>query len=144
MRGIFKIKLYLFEFDDNFKSSTINTLFDEIEEDIEIKNSNVSDEPVLLNTPLSDKVAQEDNNDEIDAFLAMEVSSNFEEDFNFPCHRKMIRANQVQLSSPLPVSLFTLRIVSPLKRDRIFLVPEDLIPQGVEMMFQKMKLLRLP
>ncbi|GJW92745.1 reverse transcriptase domain-containing protein [Tanacetum coccineum] len=51
------------------------------EENFQIKNSNVSDEPVLLNTPLSDKVAQEDNNDEIDAFLAMEVSSNFEEGY---------------------------------------------------------------
>ncbi|GKC53915.1 hypothetical protein Tco_1076660 [Tanacetum coccineum] len=74
----------LFEFDDNFKSSTINPLFDEMEEDVEIKNSNVSDEPVLLNTPLSDKVecfAPEDDNDEIDAFLAMEVSSNFEEGY---------------------------------------------------------------
>ncbi|GJW09949.1 reverse transcriptase domain-containing protein [Tanacetum coccineum] len=71
----------LFEFDDNFKSSTINPLFDEMEEDVEIKNSNVFDEPVLLNTPLSDKVAQEDDNDEIDAFLAMEVSSNFEEGY---------------------------------------------------------------
>ncbi|GJY81051.1 reverse transcriptase domain-containing protein [Tanacetum coccineum] len=73
----------LFEFNDNFKSSTINPLFDEIEEDVEIKNSNVSDEPVF-NTPLSDKVecfAPEDNDDEIDAFLAMEVSSNFEEGY---------------------------------------------------------------
>ncbi|GJS94494.1 reverse transcriptase domain-containing protein [Tanacetum coccineum] len=74
----------LFEFDDNFKSSTINPLFDEMEENVEIKNSNISDEPVLLNTPLSDKVecfAPEDNNDEIDDFLAMEVSSNFEEGY---------------------------------------------------------------
>ncbi|GKF33486.1 reverse transcriptase domain-containing protein, partial [Tanacetum coccineum] len=71
----------LFEFDDNFKSSTINPLFDEMEENVEIKNSNISDEPVLLNTPLSDNVAQEDNNDEIDDFLAMEVSSNFEEGY---------------------------------------------------------------
>ncbi|GKE76644.1 hypothetical protein Tco_1542764, partial [Tanacetum coccineum] len=74
----------LFEFDDNFKSSTINPLFNEMEENVEIKNSNVSDEPVLLNTPLSDKVesfAPEDNNDEIDDFLAMEVSSNFEEGY---------------------------------------------------------------
>ncbi|GJX01347.1 reverse transcriptase domain-containing protein [Tanacetum coccineum] len=50
----------------------------------EIKNSNVSDEPVLLNTPLSDKIkcfAPEDNNDEIDDFLAMEVSSNLEEGY---------------------------------------------------------------
>ncbi|GJU02912.1 hypothetical protein Tco_1113250 [Tanacetum coccineum] len=48
------------------------------------KNSNVSDEPVLLNTPLTDKVesfAPEDDIDEIDAFLAMEVSSNFEEGY---------------------------------------------------------------
>ncbi|GJY76229.1 reverse transcriptase domain-containing protein [Tanacetum coccineum] len=54
------------------------------QENVEIKNSNVSDEPVLLNTPLSDKVecfAPEDNNDEIDDFLAMEVSSNLEEGY---------------------------------------------------------------
>ncbi|GJZ03746.1 reverse transcriptase domain-containing protein [Tanacetum coccineum] len=74
----------LFELDDNFKSSTINPLFDEMEENVEIKNSNVSNEPVLLNTPLSDKdecFAPEDNNDEIDDFLAMEVSSNLEEGY---------------------------------------------------------------
>ncbi|GJT28416.1 reverse transcriptase domain-containing protein [Tanacetum coccineum] len=74
----------LFKFDDNFKSSTINPLFDEMEEDVKIKNSNVSDKLVLLNTPLSDKVecfAPKDDNDEIDAFLAMEVSSNFEEGY---------------------------------------------------------------
>ncbi|GKE54109.1 reverse transcriptase domain-containing protein [Tanacetum coccineum] len=74
----------LFEFNDNFKSSTINPLFDEMKENVEIKNSNVSDELVLLNTPLSDKVecfALEDNNDEIDDFLAIEVSSNFEEGY---------------------------------------------------------------
>ncbi|GJS47101.1 reverse transcriptase domain-containing protein [Tanacetum coccineum] len=74
----------LFELDDNFKSSTINPLFDEMEENVEIKNSNVSDEPVLLNKPLSDKdecFAPEDDNDEIDDFLAMEVSSNLEEGY---------------------------------------------------------------
>ncbi|GJZ25808.1 reverse transcriptase domain-containing protein [Tanacetum coccineum] len=54
------------------------------QEDVEIKNSNVSDKLVFLNTPLSDKdecFAPEDNNDEIDAFLAMEISSNFEEGY---------------------------------------------------------------
>ncbi|GJR99446.1 reverse transcriptase domain-containing protein [Tanacetum coccineum] len=59
-------------------------LFDKMEENVEIKISNVSDEPVLFNTPLSDKVenfAPEDNNDEIDDFLAIEVSSNFEEGY---------------------------------------------------------------
>ncbi|GJZ15556.1 hypothetical protein Tco_0551233, partial [Tanacetum coccineum] len=55
-----------------------------MEEDVEIKNSNISYEPVLLNTPLSDKVecfAPEDDIDEIDAFLAIEVSSNFKEGY---------------------------------------------------------------
>ncbi|GJU26612.1 hypothetical protein Tco_1165233 [Tanacetum coccineum] len=57
-----------------------NHLFNEMVEDIENENSNVSnsDEPVLLNTPLSDKVECSDPEvyiDEIDAFLAMEVSS---------------------------------------------------------------------
>ncbi|GJR43609.1 reverse transcriptase domain-containing protein [Tanacetum coccineum] len=76
----------LFEFDDNFTSSNENPLFNEMVEDVENKNSNVSnsDEPVLLNTPLTDKVesfAPEDEIDEIDAFLAMEVSSNIEEGY---------------------------------------------------------------
>ncbi|GKD95868.1 reverse transcriptase domain-containing protein, partial [Tanacetum coccineum] len=74
----------LFEFDDDFNSSNENPLFNEKDEDVENKNSNVSDsdEPVLLNTPLSDKVKcfdPKDDIDEIDAFLAMEVSSSFEE-----------------------------------------------------------------
>ncbi|GKB09382.1 hypothetical protein Tco_0837694, partial [Tanacetum coccineum] len=41
-------------------------------------------EPVLLNIPLSDKIEcsdPDDNIDEIDAFLAMEVSSDFEEGY---------------------------------------------------------------
>ncbi|GKF82303.1 hypothetical protein Tco_0243959, partial [Tanacetum coccineum] len=76
----------LFEFDDNFTTSNVNPLFNEMDEDVENKNSNVldSDKPVLLNTPLSDKVecfAPEDDIDEIDAFLAIEVSSNFEEGY---------------------------------------------------------------
>ncbi|GJY16453.1 reverse transcriptase domain-containing protein [Tanacetum coccineum] len=76
----------LFEFDDNFTSSNVNPLFNEMVEDVKNENSNVSDsdEPVLLNTPLTDKVecfAPEDDIDEIDAFLAMEVSSNFEEGY---------------------------------------------------------------
>ncbi|GKF53785.1 hypothetical protein Tco_0160695, partial [Tanacetum coccineum] len=68
---------------ENFQVNS-NPLFDEMEENVEIKNSNVSDEPVLLNIPLSDKVecfAPEDNDNEIDDFLAMEVSSNFEEGY---------------------------------------------------------------
>ncbi|GJV42541.1 reverse transcriptase domain-containing protein [Tanacetum coccineum] len=71
----------LFEFDDNFKSSTINPLFDEMEENVEIENSN---EPVLLQTPLSDKgecFDPRDDIDEIDVFLAMEISMDYEEGY---------------------------------------------------------------
>ncbi|GJR84872.1 retrovirus-related pol polyprotein from transposon TNT 1-94 [Tanacetum coccineum] len=136
------------------KLYTINPLFDEMEEDVEIKNSNVFDEPVLLNTPLSDKVAQEDNNDEIDAFLAMEVSSNFEEgyfdsegDVTFLdnllsddafhnlasecfCENFQLLKVHYRISpdSPIPVE------DSELAQEEIdiFLVPDDLIPPGVE------------
>ncbi|GJR61178.1 reverse transcriptase domain-containing protein [Tanacetum coccineum] len=71
----------LFEFDDNFKSSTINPLFDEMEENVEIENSN---EPVLLQIPLSDKgecFYPRDDIDEIDVFLAMEISMDYEKGY---------------------------------------------------------------
>ncbi|GKB29874.1 hypothetical protein Tco_0869275 [Tanacetum coccineum] len=53
------VKIYsnpLFEFDDEYISSDVNPLFDEVLEDIESKDSYVSnlDEPALLVTPLSD------------------------------------------------------------------------------------------
>ncbi|GJY57950.1 hypothetical protein Tco_0457842, partial [Tanacetum coccineum] len=161
----------LFEFDDKFKSSTINPLFDEMEEYVEIKNSNVSDEPVLLNTPLSDKVecsTPEDNNIEIDAFLAMEVSFNFEEEQNEssitfsprndPFHHEFagelltlpsgndhefeeylslmtvlyeISTSQSSVIESLPVS--PIEDNEPTQEEiDIFLVPNDLIPPGVE------------
>ncbi|GJY52429.1 hypothetical protein Tco_0443276 [Tanacetum coccineum] len=53
----FKIYLNpLFEFDDEYISSDVNPLFDEVLENIESKDSYVSnlDEPALLVTPLSD------------------------------------------------------------------------------------------
>ncbi|GJT22019.1 reverse transcriptase domain-containing protein [Tanacetum coccineum] len=76
----------LFEFDDNYNSSNINPLFNEMVEDVESKDSNVSnfDEPVLLNTPFFDEDECFDlggNIDEIDAFLAIEVSTNIEEGY---------------------------------------------------------------
>ncbi|GJT37647.1 hypothetical protein Tco_0937512 [Tanacetum coccineum] len=53
------VKIYsnpLFEFDDEYISSDVNPLFDKMLEDIENKDSYVSDldEPALLATPLSD------------------------------------------------------------------------------------------
>ncbi|GKE74175.1 hypothetical protein Tco_1536216, partial [Tanacetum coccineum] len=185
----------LFEFNDNFTSSNINPLFNQMVEDVVNKNSNVSDEPVLLNTPLSDKVecfAPEDDIDEIEAFLTMEVSSNFEEgyfdsegDVTFlenllsndtahnlapevisdhepkqdefihntsitfsprsdPLHHEFAdelltlpsRISNVHPSSiieSLPVSPIPIEDSEPVQEEiDIFLVPDDLIPPGVE------------
>ncbi|GKD18662.1 hypothetical protein Tco_1207820 [Tanacetum coccineum] len=77
----------LFEFDEEYISSDVNPLFNEVLEDIESKDSYVSnlDEPALLVTPLSD--ANEDecfdprgDIDEIDAFLDIDVSTDIKDD----------------------------------------------------------------
>ncbi|GJV30255.1 hypothetical protein Tco_1386703 [Tanacetum coccineum] len=85
------VKIYsnpLFEFDDEYISSDVNPLFDEVLENIESKDSYVSnlDEPALLVTPLFD--ANEDecfdpggDIDEIDAFLDMDISTDIEDDY---------------------------------------------------------------
>ncbi|GJR15422.1 hypothetical protein Tco_0798074 [Tanacetum coccineum] len=82
------VKIYsnpLFEFDDEYISSDVNPLFDEVLEDIESKDSYVSnlDEPALLVTPLSDANKDEcfdpgGEIDEIDAFLDMDISTDIE------------------------------------------------------------------
>ncbi|GKC11039.1 hypothetical protein Tco_1007821, partial [Tanacetum coccineum] len=86
------VKIYsnpLFEFDDEYISSDVNPLFDEVLENIESKDSYVSnlDEPALLVTPLSD--ANEDecfdpggDIDEIDAFLDMDISTDIEDGYH--------------------------------------------------------------
>ncbi|GJZ90644.1 hypothetical protein Tco_0662571 [Tanacetum coccineum] len=86
------VKIYsnpLFEFDDEYISSDVNPLFNEVLEDIENKDSYVSnlDEPALLVTPLSD--ANEDEYfdpggeiDEIDSFLDIDVSTNIENGYH--------------------------------------------------------------
>ncbi|GJZ87254.1 rhomboid-like protein 1 [Tanacetum coccineum] len=70
----------LFEFDDEYISNDVSLLFDEVLEDIECKDSYGSnlDEPTLLVTPLSDANKDEcfdpgGDNDEIDAFLDMDI-----------------------------------------------------------------------
>ncbi|GJW26982.1 hypothetical protein Tco_0040793 [Tanacetum coccineum] len=79
----------LFEFDDEYISNDVNPLFDEVLENIESKDSYVSnlDEPVFLVTPLSD--ANEDEcfdpggeNNEIDAFLDMDISTDIENGYH--------------------------------------------------------------
>ncbi|GJY63918.1 hypothetical protein Tco_0465378 [Tanacetum coccineum] len=163
----------LFEFDDNFNSSNVNPLFNKKDEDDENENSNVSnsDEPVFLNTPLTDKVECSDPEvdiDEIDAFLAMEVSSNFEEGYydsegdfagellTLPSrivreHEEYlslmtllceistsrspenVHANPSSIIESLPVSLIPVEDSEPIQEEiDLFLVPDDLIPPGVE------------
>ncbi|GJZ31099.1 hypothetical protein Tco_0576146 [Tanacetum coccineum] len=87
-----KVKIYsnpLFEFDDEYISSDVNPLFDKVLENIESKNSYVSnlDEPPLLVTPLSDANEDECFNlggkiDEIDAFLDMDISTDIENGYH--------------------------------------------------------------
>ncbi|GJT08804.1 hypothetical protein Tco_0843266 [Tanacetum coccineum] len=86
------VKIYsnpLFKFDDEYISSDVNPLFDEVLEDIESKDSYVSnlDEPALLVTPLSDANKAEcfdpgGEIDEIDAFLDMDISTDIENGYH--------------------------------------------------------------
>ncbi|GKA42507.1 hypothetical protein Tco_0735167, partial [Tanacetum coccineum] len=121
----------LFEFDDNFTSSNVNPLFNEMVEDDENSNVSDSDEPFLLNMPLTDKVecfAPEDEIDEIDAFLAMKVSSNFKEGY-FDSEGDVIFLENL-LSDDTTHNLAPELTHS--EEIDIFLVPDDLIPPGVE------------
>ncbi|GJZ71730.1 hypothetical protein Tco_0635581 [Tanacetum coccineum] len=86
------VKIYsnpLFEFNDEYISSDVNPLFYEVLENIESKDSYVSnlDEPALLVTPLSD--ANEDECfdlggeiDEIDTFLDMDISTDIKNGYH--------------------------------------------------------------
>ncbi|GKE54747.1 hypothetical protein Tco_1489903, partial [Tanacetum coccineum] len=87
------VKIYsnlIFEFDDEYISSDVNPLFDEVLENIESKDSYASNfgEPALLVTPLSNANEDECFNpggeiDEIDAFLGMDISTNIEDSYHY-------------------------------------------------------------
>ncbi|GKD78141.1 hypothetical protein Tco_1340762, partial [Tanacetum coccineum] len=79
----------LFEFYYEYISSDVNPLFDEVFEDIENKDSYVSnlDEPTLLVTPLFDVNEDEcfdpgGDIDEIDAFLDIDVPTDIKDSFH--------------------------------------------------------------
>ncbi|GJS03948.1 hypothetical protein Tco_0320456 [Tanacetum coccineum] len=86
------VKIYsnpLFEFDDEYISSDVNPLFDEVLGNIESNDSYVSnlDEPALLVTPLSDANEVECFDpggviDEIDVFLDMDISTDIENSYH--------------------------------------------------------------
>nr|GEV46657.1 hypothetical protein [Tanacetum cinerariifolium] len=87
-----KVRIYsnpLFEFDDEYISSDVNPLFNEVLEDIENKDSYVFnlDEPAFLVTPLFN--ANEDecfdpgrDIDKINDFLEMDVSTDIEDSYH--------------------------------------------------------------
>ncbi|GJS69513.1 reverse transcriptase domain-containing protein [Tanacetum coccineum] len=141
------------------------------QEDVEIKNSNVSDKLVFLNTPLSDKdecFAPEDDNDEIDDFLAIENESSITfSPMSNPLHHEfagepltlparndrefeeylslMTVLNEISTSQgnfhqnsvieSLPMSPILVDSESPNlvpEEIDILLVPDNLIPPGVE------------
>ncbi|GJU90995.1 hypothetical protein Tco_1303418 [Tanacetum coccineum] len=86
------VKIYsnpLFKFDNEYISSDVNPLFDEVLENIESKDSYVSnlDEPALLVIPLSDANKDEcfdpgGDIDEIDVFLDVDISTDIEDSYH--------------------------------------------------------------
>ncbi|GJV81716.1 hypothetical protein Tco_1517586 [Tanacetum coccineum] len=86
------VKFYsnpLFEFDDEYIFSDVNPLFDKVLENIESKDSYVSnlDESTLLVIPLSNVNKDEcfdprGDIDEIDAFLDMDISTDIEDGYH--------------------------------------------------------------
>ncbi|GKE42579.1 hypothetical protein Tco_1469863 [Tanacetum coccineum] len=81
----------LFEFNDEYISSDVNPLFDEVLEDIECKESYDSnlDESTLLVTHLFDSNEDEcfdlgGEIDEIDAFLVMDISMDIKDGYHDP------------------------------------------------------------
>ncbi|GJW55075.1 hypothetical protein Tco_0099160 [Tanacetum coccineum] len=86
------VKIYsnpLFKFDDKYISSDVNPLFNEVLENIESKDSYVSnlDEPALLVTPLFDANGDEcfdpgGDFDEIDAFLDIDVPTDIKDGYH--------------------------------------------------------------
>ncbi|GJZ61499.1 hypothetical protein Tco_0617636 [Tanacetum coccineum] len=104
------VKIYsnpLFKFNDEFISSNVNPLFDEVLENIESKDSYVSnlDGPSLLVTPLSD--ANEDECfdpggeiDEIDAFLDMDISTDIENGYH-DSERDIIYLESLLIDAPI-------------------------------------------
>nr|GFD46881.1 hypothetical protein [Tanacetum cinerariifolium] len=82
------VKIYsnpLFEFDNEYITSDVNPLFDEVLEDIESKNSYDSslDEPALLVTPLFDSNKDEcfDPGGDVDEINAFDIPLDFEDGY---------------------------------------------------------------
>ncbi|GJV65237.1 hypothetical protein Tco_1476065 [Tanacetum coccineum] len=113
------VKIYsnpLFEFNDEYIHSDVNPLFDEVLENIEGKDSYVSnlDESDLLLTPLSDFNEDEcfdpgGKIDEIDAFLDIDISTDIKDGYHDSegdiLNLENFLSNDTILSLPLKVFL---------------------------------------
>ncbi|GJS09826.1 reverse transcriptase domain-containing protein [Tanacetum coccineum] len=133
----------LFEFDDNFKSSTINPRFDEMEEDIEIENSN---KPELLQNLCPIREEMSDPLHHEFAGEAITLPSRTDREFGeylslmtVLCEistsrsQENVHANQSSVIESLPISPIPVEDSEPVQEEiDIFLVPDDLIPPGVE------------
>ncbi|GKC73702.1 hypothetical protein Tco_1119585, partial [Tanacetum coccineum] len=169
------ISIIDFSKDEPFSGSTTNH-----SDDLPPSSSPVKTSDILRSSPMNsfflkkvESFAPEDEIDEIDAFLAMEVSSNFEEGYfnsegdiiflenllsdNTTHKNKMnpsiilrllflqgvilftmsspenVHVNLSSIIESLPVSLIPVEDSDPIQEEiDIFLVPDDLIPPGVE------------
>ncbi|GKB51878.1 reverse transcriptase domain-containing protein, partial [Tanacetum coccineum] len=105
------------------------------EENVEIKNSNVSDEPVFLNTPLSDKEGYFDSEGDIaflDNLLSDDDSHNLVQMLN-EISTSQGNFHQNSVNESLPISPILVEDSEPTQEEiDILLVPDDLIPPGVE------------
>ncbi|GKE92699.1 hypothetical protein Tco_1573794 [Tanacetum coccineum] len=117
----------LFIFDVNFNSSDINPLFDKVLENIECKDSYDSnlDESTFLVIPLSNSNKDECDNDEIDAFLAIEVPMCIEEGY-YDSERDVIYLESL-LSDDT-----THNLSSEFRCYAEIHIPDDSIPLGIE------------
>nr|GEU79988.1 hypothetical protein [Tanacetum cinerariifolium] len=110
-----KVKIYsipLFEFDDEYISSDVNPLFDEVLKDIENKDSYVSnlDEPDLFVTPISDSNEDEcfDPGGDVDEINAFDIPLDFEDGYydSREMLQKLISQREILKGVVQPVSLF--------------------------------------
>ncbi|GKA84273.1 reverse transcriptase domain-containing protein [Tanacetum coccineum] len=117
--------------DDLTSSNDVSILTKDMEEDVENEKSNFFDEPVLPHSPFSDKVEcfdPGDDMDEIEAFLAIEVPTDFEEDHE-PQHVKNESDHDTLIaSSPRNDPLYH----EFAEEIDLFPGPDDLIPPSVE------------
>ncbi|GJR23600.1 reverse transcriptase domain-containing protein [Tanacetum coccineum] len=123
----------LFEFDDNFKSSNVNPLFEENDKDVEIKSSS----SFTLTSPEESEFEAYLERDSIPPGIdltlppTLEVSSSNPTSPTLTGEKGNFHQNSVNMS--LPISPIPVEDSEPTQEEiDILLVPDDLIPPGVD------------